>query len=57
MPVSDKSFPQDFLRCGKPVIDPKFYRPSDAPISPCWSPEEQGEWEYWSEQERITTGE
>lgn len=53
--IPEKRFPQDFLRCGKPLIDPQFYRPSDAPISPCWPDEERAEWEYWNEQERLAT--
>lgn len=56
--ATDRSFPQDFLRCGKPVnrgADPRFYRPSDAPISPSWSSEDLEEWEYWTEQERLAT--
>lgn len=53
----DKSFPQDFLRCGKPIRggDPAFYRPADAPLSPCRTDEERAEWAYWEEQERAET--
>jgi hypothetical protein len=54
---ASKSFPQDFLSCGKPInggADPRFYRPVDAPVSPCRSDEERAEWAYWNEQERLT---